>query len=158
MFLKSQFYELFNTSHTGISCRNFLHSTIIPPQRVSWVSREADKVKEQYFVCLVCCFSSQWNNIHKPHKNHQNPLKSYCFWGYFQSLFNFGRKTVAQTHKMDLSVFWHPGHPQRRNNSRDTMVLTLLLEISDLWRHLAIFFIISKIKPNFPFIGFIVKK
>ena len=32
--------------HTGISCRNFFHSTIIPPWRVSWVSREADKLKE----------------------------------------------------------------------------------------------------------------
>ena len=32
--------------HTGISCQNFFHSTIIPPKRVSWVSREANKVKE----------------------------------------------------------------------------------------------------------------
>ena len=37
------------------------------------------------------------------------------------------------------------------------MVFTFLLDISDLWRHLAIVFIISKIKPNFPFIGFSVK-
>ena len=38
------------------------------------------------------------------------------------------------------------------------MVFTFLFEISDLWRHLAFFFIISKIKPNVPFIGFSVKK
>ena len=38
------------------------------------------------------------------------------------------------------------------------MVFTFLFEISDLWRHLAIFFIISKIKPNFPFISFSIKK
>ena len=31
---------------TGISCQNFFHSTIIPPWKVSWVSREADKLKE----------------------------------------------------------------------------------------------------------------
>ena len=38
------------------------------------------------------------------------------------------------------------------------MVFTFLFEISDLWRHLAIFFNIFKIKPNVPFIGFSVKK
>ena len=32
------------------------------------------------------------------------------------------------------------------------MVFTFLFEISDLWRHLAIFFNIFKIKPNVPFI------
>ena len=32
--------------HTGISCQNFFHSTIIPPWKVSWVSREAEKLKE----------------------------------------------------------------------------------------------------------------
>ena len=32
--------------HTGISCQNFFHSTIIPSWRVSWVSREAEKLKE----------------------------------------------------------------------------------------------------------------
>ena len=34
------------------------------------------------------------------------------------------------------------------------MAFKLIFEISDLWRHLAIFGIISKIKPNVPFIGF----
>ena len=38
------------------------------------------------------------------------------------------------------------------------MVYTFIFEISDLWRHLAIFFNIFKIKPNVPFIGFGVKK
>ena len=38
------------------------------------------------------------------------------------------------------------------------MVFAFLFEISDLWRHLAIFFNIFKIKPNVPFIGFGVKK
>ena len=37
------------------------------------------------------------------------------------------------------------------------MVFTFLFEISDLWRHLAIFFNIFKIKANVPFIGFSVK-
>ena len=37
------------------------------------------------------------------------------------------------------------------------MVFTFLFEISDLWRHLAIFFNIFKIKRNVPFIGFNVE-
>ena len=44
-------YELSNylvalPLHTGISCKNIFHSTIIPPWRVFWVSREANKLKE----------------------------------------------------------------------------------------------------------------
>ena len=35
-------------------------------------------------------FQPKWNDIKKTYKNYQNPLKSYCFSGYFQSLFNFG--------------------------------------------------------------------
>ena len=49
-------------------------------------------------------FQPKWNNIQKTYKNHQNPLKNYCFGGHFQSLFNFVSKTVTQTHKMDLKV------------------------------------------------------
>ena len=42
-------------------------------------------------------FQLKWNDIQKSYKSYENPLKSYCFLGYFQSLFNFGWKTVAQT-------------------------------------------------------------
>ena len=42
-------------------------------------------------------FQPKLNDIQKGYKNYQNPLKSHCFLGYFQSLFNFGWKTVAQT-------------------------------------------------------------
>ena len=35
-------------------------------------------------------FQSKWHGIQKTYKNYQNPVKSYCFLGYFQSLFNFG--------------------------------------------------------------------
>ena len=46
--LSSCFQKLANSPlHTGIFCQNFFHSTIIPPWRVSLVSREGDKVKEQ---------------------------------------------------------------------------------------------------------------
>ena len=42
-------------------------------------------------------FQPKWNDIKKTYKNYQNPVKSYCFLGYYQSLFNFGWKTAAQT-------------------------------------------------------------
>ena len=45
--------------HTGISCQNLFHSTIIPAWKVSWVSKEAKKLKELEFVCLVRCFSAK---------------------------------------------------------------------------------------------------
>ena len=41
-------------------------------------------------------FQPKWSNIEKSYTNHQNSLKSYCFLGYFQSLFNFGWKTVKK--------------------------------------------------------------
>ena len=60
-------------------------------------------------------FQPKWNDIQKSYKNYQNPLKSYCFLGYFQSLFNFGWKTAAQTNYTNLSgsycFVWHPSHP-----------------------------------------------
>ena len=48
-------------------------------------------------------FQPKWNDIKKTYKNYQNPVKSYCFLGYYQSLFNFGWKTAAQTNQMNLS-------------------------------------------------------
>ena len=48
-------------------------------------------------------FRPKQNDIQKTYKNYQNPVKSYCFLGYFQSLFNFGWKTAAQTNQMNLS-------------------------------------------------------
>ena len=42
-------------------------------------------------------FQPKRNDIEKTYKNYQNTVKSYCFLGYFQSLFNFGWKTAAQT-------------------------------------------------------------
>ena len=42
-------------------------------------------------------FQPKCNDIQKTYKNHQNPMKSYCFLGYFQSLFNFDWKTAAKT-------------------------------------------------------------
>ena len=50
---------LWGLFHTGISCQNFFHSTIIPAWKVSWVSKEAKKLKELEFVCLVRCFSAK---------------------------------------------------------------------------------------------------
>jgi hypothetical protein len=75
--------------HTGISCQNFFHSTIIPPWRVSWVSREADKLKELQFVSLVLCFSvkMEWHskNLQKLSKSSEKLL----FLGIFSEFVQF---------------------------------------------------------------------
>ena len=49
------------------------------------------------FVCFLLFFSQNGIAFKKTYKKYQNPLKSYCFLEYFQSLFNFGWKTAAQT-------------------------------------------------------------
>jgi hypothetical protein len=50
-------------------------------------------------ICLfgLLVFQPKWDDIQKIYKNYQNLVKSYCFLGYFQSLFNFGWKTTVQT-------------------------------------------------------------
>ena len=106
-------------------------------------------------------FQPKWSNIEERYKNHQNSLKSCCFLGYFQSFFNFGWKTAAQTYKVNLSgsycFFWHPRHPQRSNNSGDILVFRFLIEFSDLWRHLAIFLLFSKYSPISPLLVLVLK-
>jgi hypothetical protein len=54
---------------------------------------------QETIICLFgpLFFLPKWNDIQKSYKNYQNPLKSYFFGGYFQSLFNFVGKTAAQT-------------------------------------------------------------
>ena len=50
-------------------------------------------------ICLFgpLFFSQNGMTVKKTYKNYQNPVKSYCFLGYFQSLFNSGWKTATQT-------------------------------------------------------------
>ena len=70
----------------------------------------------------------------------------------FQSLFNFGWKVADQTNKFEFldvfCFFWYPCWLQKWRNSWDIVVFILFIDIFWLWRHLAIFFIIFKIKPN----------
>ena len=80
--------------HTGISCKKFFH------WRVSWVSREAGGQAQGTIICLFVwsdVFRPKCNDIKKTYKNYQNPVKNYFFGRYYQSLFNFGLKTAAQT-------------------------------------------------------------
>ena len=109
-------------------------------------------LKNYKYVCSLfvwsAVFQPKWNDIQKTYKNYQNPVKSCWFLEYFQSLFNFGWKTAAQTNKMNLNgsygFLWHPSHPLRRNNSGGIMVFTFLFKISDLWCHLAFFSLFPK--------------
>ena len=70
----------------------------------------------------------------------------------FQSLFNFGWKVADQTNKFEFldvfCFFWYPCWLQKWRNSWDIVLFILFSDIFWLWRHLAIFFIIFKIKPN----------
>ena len=83
--------------HTGTSYQNFFHSTIIHPGRYLGCPEKGTSSRNYNLFVWFDVFSAKWNDIQKSYKNYQNPLKSYCFLGYFQSLFNFGWKTAAQT-------------------------------------------------------------
>ena len=98
-FASSKFV-LHSIPHTGISCRNFFHSTIIQPWRSGGClgcPEKGTRSKNYNLFVRSAVFQPKWNDVQKTYKNHQNPVKSYYFLGYFQSLFNFGWKTATQT-------------------------------------------------------------
>jgi hypothetical protein len=94
------------SQHTGISFQHLFHSTIIPPWRVSWVSREADKLKKLLFVCLVRCFSveMEWHS-----KNLQKLSKSTAkllFFRIFSEFVQFwlGNRGPNQLDELKLTI------------------------------------------------------
>lgn len=88
-------------------------------------------------------------------KNEQKTWKRTVFGQFFKV-----HSTVHQTNKFKFlelfCVFWHPRHPQQRKNSGDSTVFTFIFEIFQF--HLAIFFIIFNIKPDFSIIGLSIIK
>ena len=67
-------------------------------------AKEADKVKELELFVWSAVFQPKQNNIQKTYKNHQNPLKSYCFLDIFRVYSILARKQQPiLTHKMSLS-------------------------------------------------------
>ena len=61
---------------------------------MSWVSKEAKKLKEQESVCLVRCLGMTLKKTTKIIKIHE---KVTVFWDIFKVFYNIGWKTVAQT-------------------------------------------------------------
>ena len=102
-------------------------------------------------------FHPKLNKPRKTSKNGQKAWKNDCFLVVFQSLFNFGWKVADKTNKFEFlevfCFFWYPCCPQERGNSGDITVFIFFIDIFWWWRHLAIFFIIFKMKPNVTFIG-----
>ena len=84
--------------HTGNSCQNFFHSNIIPPGGCLGCPCPEKQTSSRDYNLFVwfAVFQPKWNYIKKTYKYYQTPVKSYWFWGYYQSLFNVGWKTAAQ--------------------------------------------------------------
>ena len=69
--------------HTGIPFQNFFQSTIIH------LGVQRSKQAQETIICLFGqLFFSQNGMTLKNLQNYQNPVKSYCFLEYYQSLFN----------------------------------------------------------------------
>ena len=81
--------EIIFHNHTGISWRNFFHSAIIPPCKVSWVSREAEKIKKLYFTCLVRCFSAKMEWYSKKLQKLSKSIKKLLIFGIFSKFVQF---------------------------------------------------------------------
>ena len=97
-------------------------------------------------------FILDWKTLEKPKKY----TKMNTFLTVFQSLFNFGWKVADQTNKFEFldvfCFFWYPCWLQKWRNSGDIAVFLLFIDVFWWCCHLAIFFIIFKIKPNVSFI------
>ena len=74
-----------------------------------------------------------------------------CFLKVFQILFNLSWILALQLTKVVFSlvfrIFWHPWHPWGCVNSGDIIVLRFVFDIFVPQPHLAIFFILFKLKP-----------
>ena len=135
-------YTTYIHTHTGISCRNFFHSTILPPWKVSWVSREADKLRIYNSFVWSYVLRPKWNSIEKTYS-----------WIY---IFNFAWKSATQTHKVPLTVD-HTASFDTQGFSREEMIVEkkcFLDSFLDFWLPPAICSVIFKIKPIFLFIWF----
>ena len=65
--------------HTGISCRNFFHSTIYHPGGFLGCPEKRTRSRNYNLFVWSAVFQPKLNDIKKTNKNYQNPVKSYCF-------------------------------------------------------------------------------
>ena len=103
---------------------------------VSWSAKIQPKLKKL------------WRTV----KIEQKLSKKPCFLKVFQILFNLGWILALQLTKVVFSlvfrIFWHPWHPWGCVNSGDIIVLRFVFDIFVPQRHLVIFFILFKLKPD----------
>ena len=95
--------EMFSSWHVHCNCTlGFLAKIsftplLYPPGRCLGCPEKRTSSRNYNLFVWSAVFQPKWNDIKKTYKNYQNPVKSYYFLGYYQSLFNFGWITAAQT-------------------------------------------------------------
>jgi hypothetical protein len=123
-----------------------IRTTKLKSTLVSWSAKIQPKLKKL------------WKTI----KIEQKLSKKPYFLKVFQILFNLGWILALQLPKvvfsLVLQIFWHPWHPRGRVNSGDIIVLRFVSDIFLLQRHLAIFFILYKLKSDIMCIDLTFKK
>ena len=113
-----------------------IRTTKLKSTLVSWSTKIQSKLKKL------------WKTI----KIEQKLLKKYCFLKVFWFFFNLGQIVALQLTKVVFSlvfrICWHPWHLWGRVNSRDIIDLRFDFNIFVQQRHLEIFFILFKLKPD----------
>ena len=120
-------------------CQN-IRTTKLKSTLVSWSAKIQPKLKKL------------WKTV----KIEQKLSKKPCFLKVFPISFNLGWILALQLTYMVFSlvfrIFWHPWHPWGRVNSGDIIVLRFVFDSFVPQRHLVIFFILFKLKPDITFI------
>ena len=106
-------------------------------------------------TALVSWRAKIWSKLNKFWKTFrkQGFFDNFCsILTVFHSFFNFGWILALQFTRADFSlvvqIFWHPWHPWGHVNSGDIIVLRFVFDIFVPKCHLAIFFILFKLKPD----------
>ena len=124
LYLVCTYYEL--QDHNGrMDCKT-VHSTFDTPPGVPCVSEN--------LILFTVNLLSSYSKIDPSLKKLQKTVKI--------------EKKNHHNFSLVFWTFWHPWHPRGRVNSWDIMVLWFVFDILMPQRHLVIFFVLLKLKPD----------
>ena len=130
----------------------FFNPLLTHPQGCQWCPKIRTMKLKSTLVSLSAKIQPKLKKLWKTVKIEQILSKKPCFLKVFWILVNLGWILALQLTKVVFSVvfpiFWHPWHPWGRVNSGDIMGLRFVFDIFLPKRHLVIFFILYKLKPD----------
>ena len=117
--------------HTeGFLTPDSFHSTSLASWESSWVSKEANFIKEFNFLGFSCCFSARIEKSSKTSKIQPNCVILRCFFEVCSILAEKQRLKPKKIEFLDEFFFyWHQTWPLTRKTSGDISSFTLCFEI-----------------------------